>query len=187
MWAHSVNVCGHRHRLADHLRSTAVLARRFAEPFGAGELAAALGLLHDAGKAAQAWQSRLVEVEESGLRVGVPHKELGARLAWPVAGPVSMAILGHHGGLGELAGYRQVAGDQIDVEACDRLVLEIPESRALIAGSGPLLLPEVWRRDPLVLEMGLRLIFSALVDADHLDTAAHFAGLGGWCRTAVGG
>ena len=35
-------------------------------------------------------------------------------------------------------------------------------------------LPESWA-DPLVAEMALRLLFSALCDADFLDTAAHFA------------
>jgi CRISPR-associated endonuclease/helicase Cas3 len=35
----------------------------------------------------------------------------------------------------------------------------------------------VWRRDRLVGEMAARLCFSALVDADFLDTAAHSAGL----------
>ena len=70
------------------------MARAFAAPFGAGELAAALGLLHDAGKASTAWQRRLLMVEAAGGKVGVPHKELGARLASSMAGPAGMAILG---------------------------------------------------------------------------------------------
>jgi CRISPR-associated endonuclease/helicase Cas3 len=39
------------------------------------------------------------------------------------------------------------------------------------------LVPADWRADPLVGEMALRLCYSALVDADSLDTGAHFQGL----------
>ena len=179
MWAHSVNVCGQRHRLSAHLRATAGLARGFAVPFGAGDLAAALGLLHDAGKAGAAWQRRLVEVEVvPGQRVGIDHKRLGAQLVSNAAGPGAMAILGHHGGLGDLAELHEVAHDVVDAETRDRLVAEVPETSVLINGAEALL-PAAWRRDRMVLEMGLRLTFSALVDADYLDTAAHFAGTAG--------
>ncbi|WP_307961914.1 hypothetical protein [Salinispora arenicola] len=41
------------------------------------------------------------------------------------------------------------------------------------------LVPAQWRADPLVGEMALRLCYSALVDADSLDTSAHFQGLSG--------
>ncbi len=71
MWAHSRNIVDRRHGLVDHLRSTAALARRFAEPFGAGGLAEALGLLHDAGKADCLWQEKLLAVEgRIGLSAG---------------------------------------------------------------------------------------------------------------------
>ena len=106
----------------------------------------------------------------------MPHKELGARLASSMAGPAGMAILGHHGGLGDRAEFLDVAGRAVEFETRDRLVVEIPEPSALIDAAEPLL-PTAWRHDRMVLEMGLRLTFSALVDADHLDTAAHFAGL----------
>ena len=106
----------------------------------------------------------------------MPHKELGARLASSMAGPGGMAILGHHGGLGDRAEFLDVAGRAVEFETRDRLVVEIPETSALIDAAEPLL-PTAWRHDRMVLEMGLRLTFSALVDADHLDTAAHFAGL----------
>ena len=94
--AHSVNVCRRRHRLSAHSRATADLARAFAAPFGAGGLAAALGLLHDAGKASTAWQRRLLMVEAApgkggcaaqgtrraiGLRRGRHRIDLDGRVA----------------------------------------------------------------------------------------------------------
>jgi len=135
--AHSVNVCRRRHRLSAHSRATADLARAFAAPFGAGGLAAALGLLHDAGKASTAWQRRLLMVEAARGKVGVPHKELGARLASSMAGPGGMAILGHHGGLGDRAEFLDVVGRAVEFETRDRLVVEIPETSALIDAAEP--------------------------------------------------
>jgi len=69
------------HRLEDHLSGTALLASRFAEPFGGGRVAWQLGLLHDAGKASCEWQARLREVADTDRPVGWDHKLLGARLA----------------------------------------------------------------------------------------------------------
>ena len=173
----SRNDFGHRHGLAEHLRSTGRLARRFAEPFGAGDLAETLGLLHDAGKAECAWQEGLLKVEGRNLRVGRDHKSLGARMAFGVARPAAMAILGHHGGLtcrDDLAVVVREAPTP-DARAAEEAVLAaVPEVRSFLGGKP--VVPTAWS-DPLVFDMGLRLTFSALVDADHLDTAAHFAGL----------
>ena len=89
-----------------------------------------------------------------------------------------MCVLGHHGGLGDRAAWRNVAAGSLAadaVEARDAFLAVVPEAAALLAEPEPLL-PASWRRDRAVLEMGLRLSFSALVDADHLDTGAHFRG-----------
>lgn len=178
MWAHSVNSSGRRHPLAEHLRGTAALAGGFGAGFGAEGLCHALGLLHDAGKAATQWQEGLLRVEGTSGTVGVPHKDLGARALGRRAGPLAGCVLGHHGGLLDLGASKSVlasgpgAADDATLRA---LIGEVPEI-AEVLGTSSSLIPDAWRRDPMVAEMGMRLAFSALVDADYLDTAAHFEG-----------
>jgi hypothetical protein len=48
-----------------------------------------------------------------------------------------------------------VARTPIDADAFDRLVEEVPETRQLF-GADPLI-PDAWRRDRKVMELGLRL------------------------------
>ena len=190
IWAHSPNSYGLWHSLDDHLYGTAGLASRFAEPFGGGQVAWWLGLLHDAGKASCEWQARLREVANTGQRVGSPHKHLGARLASERGlGSFALAIAGHHGGLTsaeELRGQLRLPGraDQSrEADAMDRLRAVMPE---LVEG-GRVPVPPSWR-EPLVREMAVRMCFSALCDADFLDTSAHFSGTAipvpGWGRTS---
>ncbi|MFG2000437.1 CRISPR-associated helicase Cas3' [Spirillospora sp. NPDC048911] len=182
VWAHSLDDNGaHRHLLVDHLRGTAGLARRFADVFGGGEIAWWLGLLHDVGKASCAWQDRLLEVEGTDRPVGVPHKLLGAKLAHERGlGRFALAIEGHHGGLSSLAGLgaklRAPKGQELAQQVDALAVVEglLPE----LGGSARVVLPDAWRFHPLVSEMAVRLLFSALCDADVLDTSAHFKGAG---------
>ena len=173
MWAHSAQGSSPRHALADHLRSTAELAKQFAAPFGMGDLAWALGLFHDAGKASRAWQAGLQRVDGTNKPVGVPHKELGAWLLTERADAAALAILGHHGGLTRLDELSKLMeeGPQPDWEETKtRFLQTVPEAKQVL--EGPSLLPEAWTRDPYLCELGLRMVFSALVDADHLDTGA---------------
>jgi len=162
----------------DHLRETARLARLFAAPFGGGQLAWWLGLLHDAGKASCAWQDGLSRAEARKGRVGLDHKSLGAQLALGRdLGKFALAIDGHHGGLGtpkalaaRLADLDDATREQnVDAERTLRGLL--PE----LAGDQPISMPAAWGEDRLVAELALRLVFSALCDADRLDTAAHGA------------
>jgi CRISPR-associated endonuclease/helicase Cas3 len=174
VWAHSPSEGrGRWHPLADHVRATAELARRFADPFGAGDLAWALGLMHDAGKAGCDWQDKLAVVAGTHARVGIDHKKLGASVLVPRAGYAAMAVLGHHGGLGAKKELQELLKAPVDREALERFFGVVPEARNLTAG--PSLAPAEWGRDPLLWDLGIRLVFSSLVDADYLDTAAHFA------------
>jgi CRISPR-associated endonuclease/helicase Cas3 len=176
--AHSPNDAGAWHGLEDHLRGTAALASRFAEPFGGAEVARWLGLLHDVGKSSCGWQDRLRQVASTGQPVGYDHKLLGARLARERGlGSFALAIAGHHGGLmspewlKDRWKCRTGAELQREAEAMATLDGLLPELAVGAQGA----IPAEWR-DRLVLEMAVRMCFSALCDADFLDTAAHFAG-----------
>lgn len=173
-WAHSINGRGDRHLLRDHLVGTARLARGFGAAFGAADLVGALGLLHDAGKVDCAWQAGLVRAEATGGPVGSDHKRLGAHLLRSSVGPGVAAVLGHHGGLLDFNEVKAaLASVDEDDAARDRLMVAVPEVAAFLTRH-EVLWPTTWHGPAL--EMGLRLAYSALVDADFLDTAAHFAG-----------
>jgi CRISPR-associated endonuclease/helicase Cas3 len=175
--AHSANLDGSWHRLDDHLRGTAALASRFAEPFGGDQVAWWLGLLHDAGKASCGWQARLREVAATGRPVGLDHKLLGARLARERGlGSFSLAVAGHHGGLASPEWLADRLGTLTQAEASREADAAMTMRSVLpeLGEGSRVPLPESWRV-PLVREMAIRLCFSALCDADFLDTSAHFS------------
>lgn len=181
LWAHSANDGGIRHRLEDHLRGTAALARRFGEPLGVPDLAEYLALVHDVGKAACAWQQGLLAAEKTGRRVGLDHKHAGTWLARQAAQEFVLCIEGHHGGLDardDLQNLLRRASDEMKEEwkeTIAKVEAVVPEIRPGPPGS---LLPG-WLVDARLAkstapDMLARLVFSALVDADFLDTEAHF-------------
>lgn len=180
--AHSVNGAGARHALEDHLRGTAELARQFGAAFGAGELAAYIGLVHDVGKAHCAWQQRLAALEATGGRVGIDRKMAGTWLASQVLGVFAAPVNGHHGGLPAWAALK----NQLPAAGADRRA-EWAEAAGAVAALVPGVRPDrpaglpEWldatrRRDPLASDLLIRMVYSALVDADFLDTETHFRG-----------
>lgn len=189
LFAHSRSPqSGCRHRLEDHLRGSAALARAFAKAFGAGEVAEYLALVHDVGKGCCAWQDRLVfHAEPMGKPVGIPHKEAGTVLAARTVGRQLAAVVqGHHGGLPDQGKIKDVlaelrgAGQDADRarEATGAVARVVPEILR-----DDRILPPAWlaglespHRRALALDVFTRMVFSCVVDADYLDTAAHFAG-----------
>ena len=175
--AHTKNDLGHAHDLVAHLQATSTMAADFAEPFGAGEIARLLGLWHDLGKFHPRFQ-RYLDIHDSGKQWMGPspdHKAAGSYLASSHLSMAAVVIQGHHGGLKSRqhfqAWLQEKCGDpQDNVRESLRLAEDaIPDLEAPIQAAPP---PFV--TDNKSAEFFLRFLFSCLVDADFLDTEAHF-------------
>jgi CRISPR-associated endonuclease/helicase Cas3 len=178
--AHSANAAGQPHNLEQHLVSVARRAAASAGKFGAAELGHWAGLWHDLGKFHPDFQAYLAD--PSAPR-GPDHSSAGMVQALRHCDALAFLVAGHHAGLPSSADLKKRAAEKHRAESV-RLALEIA-GRALVpldpAGPLPAQLPAHvrphHRHDCPHLrnrELFLRLLFSALVDADFLDTEAHF-------------
>jgi CRISPR-associated endonuclease/helicase Cas3 len=175
LYAHSRNPAGKRDPWEDHLQRVAECAAVFATPFGLEALVHAAGLLHDVGKASVQFQDylRRCELSGPGPARGPDHKGAGAVLAQRLGMDYLVPIIeGHHGGLSDLKETRSWLRERASDAAVQATLDGLPRDvRDLVTpGDRPALPSE--RADA---EMLLRMGFSALVDADCLDTEAHFS------------
>ena len=170
----------------EHLRRVAERAARFAQVFGAEQQAHAAGLLHDLGKYADRFQGHL---NNPSHRAG-DHWSAGACLLAGRLGPQvlvlapALAVEGHHAGLGELPARAKDWANEIakrmkrmsdaftDTEIA-RLYKRYRDDRL----PDPVIKEGVVPSGLLAADMlDVRMIYSCLVDADFLETEAHFNG-----------
>src|SRR5258706_8532531 len=170
--------------LKAHLDNVAGEARAKASKFGAGGLAYAAGVLHDIGKYSDKFQARL-----RGAKLRADHSTAGAQLAASQYGPagtlIAYAIAGHHAGLANGSDSNdahrstlktRLADDTIPPFGAWRQELGLPAPGAM---QGPKLKFHPNRavsRERCGFRVGffVRMLFSCLVDADYLDTEAHY-------------
>jgi CRISPR-associated helicase Cas3/CRISPR-associated endonuclease Cas3-HD len=167
--------------LCIHLRNVAKLAKRFAAPLGLGDEAWLAGLLHDLGKYAKRFQARLRNAAIRGINhwaAGTVHAgETLKQLA------VAFAVEGHHAGIPALDGndsLKQVVKRRADEKAwqewtgCVESVSELLDRQRESDGIQLPGLPRRGVNDRFAEALRTRMLFSCLVDADFLDTEAHF-------------
>ena len=182
LFAHTPDAAGRWHALAKHLRSVASQAQSFAGSTGAGELAYWAGLLHDLGKASPEFQRYLRDchrADQEGRpppRAGsAPHKQMGAKIARDrLADPLAVVILGHHAGMpGRALASEELRGPKAAAapDCLQTISEELPALARLPNLQGTLL---KLAHSKLEADLLLRMVFSCLVDADALDTEAHF-------------
>ena len=171
------------HPLQTHLQDVAELAGKFAEIFDSSNWGFNAGLLHDVGKAADAFQAYLMrenglddtEYDVSGCN-RVNHSSAGASLAedrMNLPGRIlAYLIAGHHAGLPDW--YPSDTG-------LAALSSRLPEGRAnleklssfaeaILSKIRPIKCPPTFVKRPENFHLWIRMLFSCLVDADFLDT-----------------
>jgi len=185
--AHSASKGGHVDPVKEHLQDVADRAAAYASAFGASQEARIAGLLHDIGKYGELFQRRL-----RGAERGIDHWSAGAWVALDTYHHMgiasALAIEGHHVGL------QHAAKDSLSALHPGRLQKQHPLGLRLaepdvgilvrrLQSDGLILPPstEVTRTGYAGVEapaaaamLDVRMLFSALVDADFLETEAHF-------------
>lgn len=183
-FAHSDNSAGKLHPLCTHLQSVATMARGYAEATSWADEAHLAGLLHDLGKYADRFQARLL-----GNDSGLDHWSQGAWLALSKHRTIAaaLAIQGHHVGLqrGSVHGLRQMQLESLAANHPQRLQLSEPDANRLLQraeadglqfNSPATMALRSGFAQAVASMLDVRLLFSCLVDADFLDTEAHFNG-----------
>ncbi len=157
------------HDLSGHLRAVGSSSSTLASKFGGSEAGLVLGLTHDLAKAAPGFQAYLHDCANGRKGKTCRHATPSAVAVQELLGPLALAVVGHHAGIPDMYEWRSKAdnADPDSVDAAKRYWkslgsnVETPKSPS-------------WVKGRLDLEMFVRMTFSCLVDADYLDTEAHF-------------
>ena len=172
--------------LVCHLDEVGKLAADFAAKFDAAAQGSIAGRLHDLGKAEEQFQKRLACDDKDAKLKKEPHAHHGAALAaerqaWSIA----FAVNGHHAGLHDRSKVDRIRAEYLPkAEACLRKLCEgHPEWSAPAVGEA---LPQWLEKLPFdarrtaegwfATDVFTRFLFSALVDADSLNTEQHEKG-----------
>ncbi|UCZ57490.1 CRISPR-associated helicase Cas3' [Desulfurispirillum indicum] len=179
IFAHSANKAGVWHPLREHLESVSSLVEEFTADFPWQKEAILAALLHDQGKAGRRFADRL-----KGKEKGLDHWSAGAWAALTVWRSVAaaLAIQGHHIGLqsADRSYLRAIDPDKLLKQ--HPLKLRLTDDPSVTQDRFSQIISSIPKVETVIPQLGFgamfdtRVLFSALVDADFLDTEAHFQG-----------
>lgn len=168
------------HLLSKHLEDVGAMASKFAKTFDASLHGKIAGLLHDLGKTETEFQKRLLSDDKQGKKE--PHAHHGAMIAlkndaWPIA----FVVNGHHTGLHNRSNVNNIKREysnkaEISLNLlknsdqtwdCPDIIENLPKWLNDL-DFDPAKTSDGW----FAAEFFIRMLFSALVDADRLDTEA---------------
>lgn len=177
------------HSLFDHLQHTAEKASEFASSFCSADWGYLAGLWHDIGKFSEAFQKMIhasTMGEVDGPKAKVDHSTAGAVLARETFNdmgfPLAFAIAGHHAGLqdiqdlkGRLDRKREKL-EEVKYGGAPNFFLKNDQTKEL---SPPDFFNSISEpgRYKLSYEFWVRMLYSALTDADFLDAENFFSEL----------
>ncbi|HOA91835.1 MAG TPA: CRISPR-associated helicase Cas3' [Bacillota bacterium] len=182
-FAHSAGKSGRKEYVIEHLTEVAKHAQVFAAPWGAESEAYVAALAHDLGKYSQRFQQVL---EKQATRID--HATPGAKVLlekYKNAGfAAALAVEGHHEGIKRgspkelLDRIRMDKGfSETQSEYSERDIQSLIERLLRDGGILPDHIESSYldvHKDPVRAQLYVRMLFSALTDADFLATEAHF-------------
>jgi len=166
------------HTLKKHIDGVLTLARRFGRETGLEEQAAVLAALHDFGKTREGFQ-KMLRGERPDRKEDTYHSAFGALSLHTAARErgslwyhvLSALVLGHHGGPKD---FSNVVRDRIPSVARGEKELSLGEAVLAVEVGAELAKLETSFVDKDVSHLKSLMALSCLVDADWLDTEAHF-------------
>jgi len=186
------------HLLVDHSEAVSRMTALFTSTVMDAQWGRLAGIWHDMGKAAPDWQAFIraageaateahVEEAEGKRRHGPPHSATGAlhaveKLGQRLGCSLAFAIAGHHGGIPDRERLRERLKDS---EEQKRYAVVAASAGSDATDLVNPILPS-WLQSSCSAEKGsrslelfVRMLFSALTDADFLDTENYFSRAGG--------
>jgi|LSQX01.1.fsa_nt_gb CRISPR-associated endonuclease/helicase Cas3 len=174
----------HKQPLTDHLIQVAKLAEKFSSKWGSENWGFVAGLLHDHGKDSTLWQNYLEiksgykQAPAQGATLGkIPHAIYGAAEAESLfpggkGRMLAYCISGHHAGLPDWSSADEEGGKaSLEYQLSQAFKFQRLSNKDYHFDNYHLEPPNIQlSSNSVILSLWIRMLFSALVDADYLDT-----------------